>query len=256
VNDGPDASELVAARADPLRWWPRLNRDGSSRVFCTAHAGAGADYFRPLAREVNGWLTVHGLRLPGRERRLGEEPLVDAEQVAAVAAAAAAALGVGEYVAIGVCTGSRLAWRTVYALDRAGVGVARLLAVLDARPPGDESALDRLRRMDHDSIVRHLAGNGATPHELLADEEFARYAVSAYRADLSVAAAPMPAGGRISAPIAEIVTGPYAEHTTESAWATVTTAGVHPIPCPRPAPAGRAELLHLAHRLLRRWMPR
>jgi surfactin synthase thioesterase subunit len=247
--------ELSAVRTDPLRWWPRLNRGGWPPVFCVAHAGAGAEFFRPLAREFDGRLTVHGLRLPGRERRLGEEPLGDADRAAAVAGTAAAALATGEYWAIGVCTGSRLAWRTVYELDRVGVGMARLLAVLDARPPGDEAAFDRLRRLSAGDVVRHLASTGGTPPELLEDQEFAGYAVETYRADLSVAAEPLPPGARVSAPIAEVVTGP-ASPPTRSPWASMTTKGVHRIVRPATARANPAELLRLARVLLVSWMAR
>src|SRR5665213_360781 len=54
------------------------------RLFCFAHAGGGASFFRPWAAALPGHIELCAIQLPGREQRFAEpcfealDPLLDA----------------------------------------------------------------------------------------------------------------------------------------------------------------------------------
>lgn len=59
---------------NPWLPWPSTNPQAPLRLFCFPYAGGGASLFRSWSRDLPPEIDVRPVQLPGRERRLMEEP--------------------------------------------------------------------------------------------------------------------------------------------------------------------------------------
>lgn len=159
-------------------------RNGDVRLFCFPHAGAAADVYLALSRELAPAVEVWAVQYPGRQDRRAEAVLGSAAELADGAAAAVRAAGDGPYALFGHSMGALVAYETARRLERrpgpAG-GPLRLLVSGQSAPrvherrtdlPADDGLVDEIRRID--------------PGSAMDDPELADLVLPVLRADYSV----------------------------------------------------------------------
>lgn len=202
------------------------------RVVACPPAGAGAQYFRPLAR---AGVQVWSVRYPGRESRMREpfagsiRQLADevVEALSRVPDDGAPTVLLGHSMGVGVAAhAAARAARTTHSPD---------LLVLSARAAPAERAGDpEFRRVIADDARLHdwLSRLGGTPPELLADQGFMALALPVLRADLTISLddAELPQGptGRLDVPLVLLCgrTDPVVSLDQLSGWRGLTRGPV------------------------------
>jgi medium-chain acyl-[acyl-carrier-protein] hydrolase len=206
--------QLWLARPRPVAR-PRL------RLICFAAAGAGASVFHGWCRAFPEEIEVCGVKLPGREARLGEAPIGAIDPL--VASLARALVGTREpFAFLGHSVGGLLCFEVARHLWREhGLCPAHLFLCATAAP--DRIApKHQLHQLPRERFVRALAELGGTPPEVLANDALLELLLPALRADfalsetyLYVPAEPLP----VSATLLGGLTDPLAQRTDLEAWA-------------------------------------
>ena len=173
------ASELWVPAA------PGGRRERRAVLFCLPHAGAGAAAFRGWARALAPDVETLPIRLPGREGRFAEPPVIDPRAVAGAVASAIEVRGVVPYAIYGHSMGAWIAFEVVRELRRLGVPLPIRLYVGAARPP--DSALtgpfDGLSLVTDAQLAERLIELGSTPPEVFAEPELGDLMLAVLRAD-------------------------------------------------------------------------
>ncbi|MFI9208637.1 thioesterase II family protein [Streptomyces sp. NPDC053253] len=130
------------------------------RLLCIAHAGAGAAPFGPWSGLVPDWISVVGVRLPGRESRLRENVLTSMEDVARHIADQLAG-HTGPVALFGHCFGGPVAFRVGQLLENAReCDVVRLITA-SAPVPGRVPAGRLTHELSSDDLYASLVAAGA-----------------------------------------------------------------------------------------------
>ncbi|MGX7825167.1 thioesterase domain-containing protein [Actinokineospora sp. 24-640] len=166
-----------------MEWFlNRVPRPGAAaQLFCLPYAGAGPSAFAAWPDALDA--EVHALALPGRERRIGEDPRFT---VAEIAAALAARVD-RPYALYGHSMGARLGFEVVRELRRTGAPLPARLVVGGCRAPHlrDTTVFDGLSRVDDDELVRRLTEGGGLPREVADSAELVELLLPALRADFA-----------------------------------------------------------------------
>lgn len=154
---------------------------GDIDLVCLPFAGGSADAFRPCARGLEGTARTWGVDLPGRMRRLHETPVVSAEDAVAEIVVALHRIDGNRPLALyGHSLGAHLAMALTLALETEGR--APVAVILGASSP--TRAVRVAASLEDAAILGLLRGWGATPEEVLEDEELAALVATVVRADL------------------------------------------------------------------------
>lgn len=214
---------FVAMRPDP----------GAKRLLlCIPQSGAGVAAFRKWPPGLRGAANVYGARLPGRERRLHEEPLTSigamADELAGAVADVVATAGAQAICLFGHCSGALVALEVAYRLSAPEAAAARLEHLIVSGQGLPSANADGLDANSISSARSALSRLGGTPAEVLADDDLMELVRPALEADLAAAAAYRPNPGR--APLAVPVTaiGGASDALVQAGdldqWQAVTTA--------------------------------
>ncbi|HET8840910.1 MAG TPA: thioesterase domain-containing protein, partial [Ktedonobacteraceae bacterium] len=65
---------IEKTHSNPWLPWPSTRPQAKLRLFCFPYAGGGASMFRNWTRDLPPEIDVRPVQLPGRERRLMEDP--------------------------------------------------------------------------------------------------------------------------------------------------------------------------------------
>ncbi|MGW2182453.1 thioesterase II family protein [Streptomyces sp. NPDC001732] len=130
------------------------------RLLCIAHAGAGAAPFRLWSELVPDWISVVGVRLPGRESRLREPLLTSMEHVARHIAAELAG-HTGPVALFGHCFGGPVAFRVAQLLEEAQECEVVRLITASAPVPGRVTAGRLTHELPSDELYASLVATGA-----------------------------------------------------------------------------------------------
>jgi surfactin synthase thioesterase subunit len=209
----------------------------STLLICLPHAGSGPGIFRPWNSLGIPGVEVHPITLPGRERRLFEEPYLDvAAAVEGIAGELAPTLPTGRPVALfGHCLGALLCFELARRLrDLDGVPVAGLFVSGSAGP---EARRDRRASDvgDDDEFLRAVEEVAGYRDPAMDDPELRELMLPTLRADVRMHEDYRPAGsGPIDVPItalrgdgdAIVSAGEIAQ------WRAVTTAGFDAVELP------------------------
>lgn len=204
-------------------WWVPVTPSGPDAplLLGVGHAGSGVAPFRKLAQALIGW-DVRALCLPGRERRLAETPMDDLDEVIRRVSRQTEQLVRGRsYLVVGSCTGAIVAAALVERLEKHQPPVA--LIVLNCVAPHTRTPR---RELDDNVILRHLADEGATPSDILDDQEYGPLLVQAYQADMRLAQRRTIRFDRPTPIIALSGGNDTLDPAQVAAWKKVTTGGV------------------------------
>ena len=153
------------------------------RLFCIPYAGAGSSVFHLWKAAFAPDVEVRALSLPGRERRMREEPVVDPVEIADTIAAAADR----PYAIYGHSLGARLAFDAVRILRDIGAPLPIRLYAAAARPPDvvEDGPFDNISGLPEPEFLDRLRAGGGLPEEILAERELLDLVVPAIRVDLA-----------------------------------------------------------------------
>lgn len=177
------------------------------RLFCFAHAGGGAAFFRPWRAALQPEVDVRPVILPGRESRIREAPYRRIEQVLDPLCSAIAPYLDRPYALFGHSMGAVLAYETARLLtDRAWSGVGEgpaALVVSGRRAPHLRPTRQSVSTLPNAEFIAELHRLGGTPPEVLGHPQLLRALLPPLRADfeLNEAYLPLP-GGRLNCPVA------------------------------------------------------
>ncbi|MGW5054163.1 thioesterase domain-containing protein [Actinokineospora sp. NPDC004072] len=162
----------------------RVPRPGADvQLFCLPYAGAGPSAFASWPQAAGPRVEVHVLALPGRERRIGEDPRFTVAEVAAALAERADR----PFALYGHSMGARLGFEVVRELRRTGRALPERLIVGGCRAPHLTAAtvFDGLSKVDDGELVRRLTDGGGLPAEVAASAELVDLLLPALRADFA-----------------------------------------------------------------------
>lgn len=178
-----------AAGPSVVRFRPR---DDAVRVFCFPQAGAGASRFRSWVDHVPEGVEICGIRLPGRENRSAEPPLVAMDAATEVVARDLAPLLDGPYAFFGECGGALVAFELTRRLRREGASLPRHLFVAAQGAPRIRRAAEddvSVHELPTPALVDYLRDAGGTADQILQNRRLLRYLERAVRADFEMLSA-------------------------------------------------------------------
>ena len=162
----------------------RVPRPGADvQLFCLPYAGAGPAAFATWPAAAGPRVEVHVLALPGRERRIQDDPRFT---VAEIAAALVERVD-RPFALYGHSMGARLAFEVVRELRRSGGVLPERLVVGGCRAPHEaaDTIFDGLSKVDDDELVRRLIAGGGLPADVAASAELVELLLPALRADFA-----------------------------------------------------------------------
>ncbi|MET8976361.1 alpha/beta fold hydrolase [Streptomyces sp. NPDC004539] len=200
--------------------------DAAVRLLWLPHAGAGAAYYAPMARELAPDVDVLAVQYPGRQDRYREPPLDDLRTTAAWVVEAVLALDDRRPLALfGHSMGAWVGYEAALLLERAGTPPLGLFASGRRAPTVPHEGAHLHDQSDRALLadVRRISGTDA---RLFDDEDLARLVLPALRADYKAMETyePRPAE-RLSCPLT-VLTGeddPLTAPAATAPWSDRTT---------------------------------
>lgn len=159
----------------------RVAETEHAALVCCAHAGGGANYFRPWAASMPPGLGLWALQYPGREERLGEAPCTAMEPLLQDLMLGLEALAPVPFVLLGHSMGAAVAFELCLRLQRQGRAPVALL--LSSHPPPDEVPQSSIHRSDDMQLWLEMVRVGGTPPAVLELPDLLRLLTPALRAD-------------------------------------------------------------------------
>jgi surfactin synthase thioesterase subunit len=193
------------------------------QLLCLPFAGAGASFFVPWRSDR---VRVHAVQLPGRERRIAEEPYRDVHEAMDAALKELDAMPEGEPAALfGHSLGAVLAYELARRLRAAGRPVAHLFVSGSGGP--QKMRDERATGLDDQEFLAKVEEFAGYRHEVLDDPDVREVILPVLRADVEMHENYRPqSAGPIDVPVTairgehdELVSGEQAAQ-----WAAVTTA--------------------------------
>jgi surfactin synthase thioesterase subunit len=208
-------------------------------LFCLPYAGAGASAFHPLRNAANGTdIAPRPVLLPGRERRIDEQPWTDLDDaVEQLTAELMGEASSAERVALfGHSFGAVLAFEMARRFARGGVRVARLF--ISGCPGPWQPRQERAAGLDDDGFVAQVEVLAGYRHEALRHPRLRGLLLPVLRADVTMHERYLPPPGTtITVPITairgaddQLVSAEQLRgwrSATTSAFETVQLAGGH-----------------------------
>jgi surfactin synthase thioesterase subunit/NADPH:quinone reductase-like Zn-dependent oxidoreductase/NADP-dependent 3-hydroxy acid dehydrogenase YdfG len=205
------------------------NARAQVRLFCLPYLGAGASIFSSWQQALGERIEVCPIQLPGREERVDEPPIEDAQRLIGALADAVLPLTDMPFALYGHSYGGNLAFSLASWLEGRHGRSARRVFIAAASPPGISNPLEEEFRIADakqalalsEAEMRALLQRIGADRRLLEDPDLLRALLPALRADLAITRQRLfPAGHVISAPIDAI--GGRGDHlydrTVIAAW--------------------------------------
>lgn len=177
--------------AEP-RWivTPRPQSGPRVRLLCFPYAGGGATVYRPWENHLPAGVELSIAQLPGRDRRITEEPVRDIRAMVTGLAPELGRFADAPLVLFGHSMGGLLAFETAHWLREHHRSAPALLAVSGCAAPS-AAAGDTDRRagpsqlLGDDEFVELVVRMGGTQREVLAEPELRELFLPVLRADFA-----------------------------------------------------------------------
>ncbi|HEX8696269.1 MAG TPA: thioesterase domain-containing protein [Longimicrobium sp.] len=171
---------------DPWIQHPRPRPGARLRLFCLAHAGAGASTFRGWADALPAAVEVCPVQLPGRENRMAErsfdrmDPLVEALGPAVLRSADL------PFAVFGHSNGALIGFELARRLRREGAPRPVHLFASGRRAPDVPPRTPPTHRLPDDQFLADLRTLGGIPEQVLAHTELLALLLPLLRADVAL----------------------------------------------------------------------
>jgi medium-chain acyl-[acyl-carrier-protein] hydrolase len=176
------------ARATASPWFARATRDAPrARIFCFAHAGAGAAVFRPWRELFPPDVEICAVRLPGREKRIAEPAYRTAEELLPPLLDEVRGELELPYGLFGHCSGALIAFSLASALISGGAPAPGLLCLSGQTPPDPREGSASVAEMSLPELIEHVRTLGGMDPEILEDAELLELLAPLFRADFELA---------------------------------------------------------------------
>lgn len=175
----------------------------AARLFCFPFAGAGASAYRAWARDIGSDIEICAVQLPGREARIAEAPLDNAELIVARLMTELACRLDRPFALFGHSMGGVLAFHVARCLNGSEYEPVHLF-VSGCRAPGVPSRGPLLHQLSEEELVRALRGLRGIPPEILDNPEFMEMFLPAMRSDCKVAETYRADGESVGCPMTAI----------------------------------------------------
>jgi surfactin synthase thioesterase subunit len=161
-------------------------QDAPIRLFCFAHAGGGAQFYRPWRERLGPEVGVLAAVLPGRESRIRERPIDRFEELLPRVFAAVAPFADRPFAVFGHSLGALVGYEVARLFGDSPVGAPARLFVSGRRPPHLPGRLRPRHTMADGDLLGLLDGLGGTPSGLLTRPEVAELFLPSLRADFQL----------------------------------------------------------------------
>ncbi len=166
---------------------PRPNPDAPVRLFCFAHAGAGASVFARWTKDWTPDIELCPVQLPGRENRLAEPLLTDMPRLLDGLVDGLVSELDRPFGVFGHSHGALIAFEWLRELRRRGLGRPVCLFASGRRAPHLPEAPSGLHPQASDKVfVEELRRLNGTPEEVLTNVEMLRCLLPIFRSDLAI----------------------------------------------------------------------
>jgi medium-chain acyl-[acyl-carrier-protein] hydrolase len=159
--------------------------DQRFRLFCLAHAGAGAATFAEWPRLLGPEIEVIALQLPGREDRLREAPLTELPTVVRTLGLTMRPYLRGPFAIFGHSVGALLAFELARAMRARGGPQPEHLLLSGQAAPDEAPPFEPIHGLPDDEFVAALGAMGGTARSVVEDPELIRLLLPALRADFT-----------------------------------------------------------------------
>jgi len=165
-----------------LRQRPRA----ALRLFCFPYAGAGAGIFRPWLEHLPETIELWPVHLPGRERRIADEPIANIGQLARAVAGGLGELLKGRFAFFGHSMGALLSFELTRLLRQRELEGPLCLAISGMGAPQIPSIRPPVAHLpDSDFIAEVRRLNGPAAAASLDHSELVELLLPALRADFT-----------------------------------------------------------------------
>lgn len=205
-------------------------RRARRQIWCFPHAGAGPAEFASWPAMAGPDYLVCAIRLPARERRLGDEPFTDVGDLSAALAHDIGPLIGSHAVFYGQCLGAVVAFEAVAQLERVHAPLpARLFVASQLAPLNFDAASDSLASLEGAAFRQAVKDLGGWPPGLAESDEMWALLEPALRADFQLMekCSVAPPSKRITVPITALVGSRDQAISLDrvEGWAAHSTAG-------------------------------
>jgi medium-chain acyl-[acyl-carrier-protein] hydrolase len=163
---------------------PERNDEARFRLVLFPYAGGGASAYYPWIRAFGDLVELVIVQLPGRETRVAEPLLTDANEMAQAIASAISVLQDKPYAFFGHSFGSLLAYETCLALRAANRPMPFGLVVSGRSAPSQPAQRPPVAELPREQFFEHLLSLGGIPRELFDVPELIDFVEPILRADL------------------------------------------------------------------------
>jgi medium-chain acyl-[acyl-carrier-protein] hydrolase len=171
------------SRSSPWAVCLRRRPRAALRLFCFPHAGGGPANFRGWADEMPESIEVWPVHLPGRERRIAEEPIPSIAGLVAAMTEGLRDLLDGRFALFGHSMGALLSFELTRQLRRQGLAGPRCLAVSGFGAPHIPSIRAPIGHLPDVEFLAELHRLQGTPPGVLDDPELVELLLPVLRAD-------------------------------------------------------------------------
>jgi surfactin synthase thioesterase subunit len=179
----------MSKAAGDVRETPALvvhkNNGASLRLFCFPYAGGGAAAFRTWPESLPDSVALCGVQPPGRENRIGEEPIADIHELVARLLPSLAPWLDKPFVFYGHSTGGLVAFELIRELRRQQMPLPLHLVVSGARAPHIPEP-SPLHHLPKEAFIQELRRFSGTPETVLENSELMDIYIPILRADLAI----------------------------------------------------------------------
>ncbi|EBZ6267840.1 thioesterase [Salmonella enterica subsp. enterica serovar Oranienburg] len=179
-------------------WIQRDNPGGRFRLICLPHAGGSASIYQQWRHYLPDDVEILRIQLPGREQRLNEPPFTDMNSLQRALETVLLPELTNDavpYVLFGHSMGGLIAYEWTRRRARRRERPPALLILAAIYPPHRARIQVPFLQSDAD-FIHHLRQRGATPPQVLGNQELMQLLLPMLRADFTLAA-----GYRLDSPV-------------------------------------------------------
>lgn len=171
-----------------MSWFEVLKKDSSSemRLICCPYAGGSASAFYPWCRYIAKKVELIAIQWPGRERRFNEPLLYNMKDIVLGILSECDSILDKPYVLVGHSVGAITMFELTRKLLAFSLRPPSHLIVMGCRAPHLPMRRKPIYQLTDEEFVKEIMSFNATPHEIMANQEFLEVFLPIIRADFTI----------------------------------------------------------------------